>query len=98
MDKSLATNPGLSSRFSHHICFTDYTTDELVTITSQHAATAGYELNGATVTAVRRHFAATPPGPSFVNGRYARQILDAAITRHAGSLRPTTAPTMQELG
>ena len=97
MERFLATNPGLSSRFSHHVRFADYTTDELVTIASQHAATAGYEFSGAAVAALRRHFVSAPRGPSFGNGRYARQVLDAAITRHAGRLRRTASPTPQDL-
>jgi SpoVK/Ycf46/Vps4 family AAA+-type ATPase len=97
MEGFLAANPGLSSRFSHHVRFADYTCDELVTIASQHAAAAGYEFSGATVAALRRHFDAAPRGPSFGNGRYARQVLDVAITRHAGRLRRTAAPTLKEL-
>ena len=93
----LATNPGLSSRFSHHVRFADYSCDELVTIVSQHAAASGYEFTSAAVAALRRHFASAPRGPSFGNGRYARQVLDMAITRHAGRLRRTASPTPQEL-
>jgi SpoVK/Ycf46/Vps4 family AAA+-type ATPase len=97
MEKFLGANPGLSSRFSHRVRFADYTTDELVTIVSQHAATAGYELSSATVAALRSHFAGISRGPSFGNGRYARQVLDEAVTRHAKRLRRTEAPTIQDL-
>ncbi len=93
----LATNPGLSSRFSHHVRFADYSCDELVTIVSQHAAAAGYEFTSAAIAALRRHFESAPRGPSFGNGRYARQVLDLAITRHAGRLRRTASPTPQDL-
>jgi SpoVK/Ycf46/Vps4 family AAA+-type ATPase len=97
MEGFLATNPGLSSRFSHHVRFADYSCDELVTIVSQHAAAAGYEFTGAAVAALRRHFDSAPRGPSFGNGRYARQVLDMAITRHAGRLRRTASPTPHDL-
>ncbi|MGI5229464.1 right-handed parallel beta-helix repeat-containing protein [Actinoallomurus sp. CA-142502] len=97
MAKFLDANPGLSSRFSHRVRFADYTTDELVTIVSQHAATAGYELSSATVAALRTHFAAVPRGPSFGNGRYARQVLDGAVTRHARRMRQKESPTVQDL-
>jgi AAA lid domain-containing protein len=96
-NRFLATNPGLSSRFSHRVRFADYTTDELVTIVNQHAATAGYECTAATVAALRTHFAAVPRGASFGNGRYARLVLDAAITRHATRLRGTPSPTIDDL-
>jgi SpoVK/Ycf46/Vps4 family AAA+-type ATPase len=93
----LATNPGLSSRFSHHVRFADYSVDELVTIVSQHAAVAGYEFSTGAVAALRRHFESSPRGPSFGNGRYARQVLDLAVTSHAGRLRRTPSPTPQDL-
>jgi len=97
MDRFLAVNPGLSSRFSHRVRFADYTTDELVTIVCQHAAVAGYECDGPTVAALRSRFTRAERGTSFGNGRFARQVLDQAITRHARRLRGTDAPTMQDL-
>ncbi|UVS79691.1 AAA family ATPase [Actinokineospora sp. UTMC 2448] len=93
----LAANPGLSSRFSHRVRFADYTPDELVTIVDQHASSAGYECTGATVAALRAHFVAAPRGDSFGNGRYARQVLDEAVTRHARRTRSLVAPTMDDL-
>jgi SpoVK/Ycf46/Vps4 family AAA+-type ATPase len=97
METFLSANPGLASRFSHRVRFADYSTDELVTIVSQHAATAGYECSGATVAALRTHFENTRRGPTFGNGRYARQVLQEAVTRHARRLRLTESPTMQDL-
>ena len=94
METFLGANPGLSSRFSHRVRFADYTTDELVTIVSQHAARPGYELSSATVAALRAHFVGVSRGPSFGNGRYARQVLDEAVTRHAKRLRQTDHPTL----
>ena len=38
-----------------------------------------------------------PRGPSFGNGRYARHVLDAAITRHATRLRDVPSPTIDDL-
>ncbi|MGW5050426.1 right-handed parallel beta-helix repeat-containing protein [Actinokineospora sp. NPDC004072] len=93
----LAANPGLSSRFSHRVRFADYSPDELVTIVDQHATSAGYECTGATVAALRAHFVAVTRGESFGNGRYARQVLDAAITHHARRIRGLRSPTMDDL-
>ncbi|GAB1515272.1 AAA family ATPase [Actinophytocola sp. KF-1] len=93
----LAANPGLSSRFSHRVRFADYTPDELVTIVNQHATAAGYECTGPTVAALRAHFAKMRRGESFGNGRYARQVLDEAIARHARRTRSLTEPTMDDL-
>ncbi|MGW5644288.1 right-handed parallel beta-helix repeat-containing protein, partial [Saccharopolyspora sp. NPDC003762] len=97
MEEFLAANPGLSSRFSQRVRFADYTNDELVTIVTQHAASAGYECTGPTVAALRSHFVAAQRGPSFGNGRYARQVMDAAVTRHAKRLRLTASPTLEDL-
>ncbi|MEV0405996.1 right-handed parallel beta-helix repeat-containing protein [Actinoallomurus sp. NPDC050550] len=97
MGAFLSTNPGLSSRFPRWVRFASYSTDELVTIVSQHASSAGYELSGATVTALRTHFAAVSRGPSFGNGRYARQVLNEAVTRHAQRMRSLKSPTVQDL-
>ncbi|WP_447002019.1 AAA family ATPase [Saccharothrix isguenensis] len=97
MEGFLAANPGLSSRFSHRVRFADYTTDELVTILNQHANEAGYECSGSTVAALRGHFAAAPRGESFGNGRYARQVLDEAVTRHARRMRHIPSPTVNDL-
>ncbi|MEV0696849.1 right-handed parallel beta-helix repeat-containing protein [Saccharopolyspora sp. NPDC050389] len=97
MEEFLAANPGLSSRFSQRVRFADYSNDELVTIVTQHAASAGYECTGPTVAALRSHFVAAQRGPSFGNGRYARQVMDAAVTRHAKRLRLTASPTLEDL-
>ncbi|GLY28929.1 right-handed parallel beta-helix repeat-containing protein [Kineosporia sp. NBRC 101731] len=97
MESFLNVNPGLASRFSHRVRFADYSVDELVTIVCQHAATAGYECTGSTVAALRSRFAATARGSSFGNGRFARQVLDEAVTRHAKRLRGMSSPSMQDL-
>ena len=39
----------------------------------------------------------TPRGPLFGNGRFARNMLEAAIGRHAWRLRDVAEPTVEEL-
>ncbi|WP_144720003.1 AAA family ATPase [Agrococcus jejuensis] len=97
MDQFLATNPGLDSRFSHRVRFANYTPDELVTIVNQHATGSGYECTGSTVAALRGHFASVDRTASFGNGRYARQVMDAAIANHARRTRTIEDPTMDDL-
>jgi SpoVK/Ycf46/Vps4 family AAA+-type ATPase len=97
MARFSAANPGLSSRFSRTVMFEDYTSDELVTIFCQHAASAGYECPDDTLAIVRAHFDRAPRGGSFGNGRYARKILEEVITRQAGRLRGMIAPTEADL-
>jgi SpoVK/Ycf46/Vps4 family AAA+-type ATPase len=97
MSGFLATNPGLASRFSRYVMFDSYTRDELVTIFALHAAAAGYECPPETLAALADHFAHVPRGRSFGNGRYARQVLEDAVTRQAGRLRRLAAPTEADM-
>jgi SpoVK/Ycf46/Vps4 family AAA+-type ATPase len=102
MSDFLAANPGLRSRFSRYVTFDHYQPDELVTIFCQHAAAAGYECGSATVDALLAHFTAVPRDRTFGNGRYARHVLDEAVTAQAarlGALRasPASVDDMREL-
>ncbi len=83
MGRFLASNPGLTSRFSKFVTFEDYSTDELVTIVSRHAAASGYECADATVEALRAHVDAIPRDRSFGNARLARQLLETMMTSQA---------------
>jgi hypothetical protein len=51
----------------------------------------------ASVARFREVLSATPRGPSFGNGRYARNVLEAAIGRHAWRLRDIEAPSTDQL-
>ena len=41
--------------------------------------------------------AVTPRGPIFGNGRFARNLLEAAVGRHAWRLRDIAEPTVEQL-
>ena len=97
MARFLASNPGLSSRFSRYVHFENYSSDELVTIFSQHAAAAGYECPDRTLAILRGHFDQVPRDKSFGNGRYARKVLEEVVTRQAGRLRSMPAPSDTDL-
>ncbi|MET7425278.1 AAA family ATPase, partial [Dactylosporangium sp. NPDC005555] len=97
MASFLAANAGLESRFTRHIHFAHYTPDDLVAIFENLASAGEYECPWETLDALRTHFAAVPVGRSFGNGRYARQLLDEAVTRQAGRLRGRTDPSVDEL-
>ena len=74
----IAQNPGLASRFRTTIEFADYTDDELLEIFLRLAAGADYDVPAATAGAVRAILLATTPrGPTFGNGRFARNLLEA---------------------
>ncbi|MCB5906101.1 right-handed parallel beta-helix repeat-containing protein [Streptomyces pinistramenti] len=86
MERFLASNPGLASRFSRTVHFEDYTTDELLAIVLGTCARDGYECVPATVDGLRRHFASVQRGDDFGNARYARKVMEAMVTRQAGRL------------
>ncbi|TWD79341.1 ATPase family protein associated with various cellular activities (AAA) [Kribbella amoyensis] len=97
MEAFVAANPGLASRFRTTIGFDDYTDDELTDILTGLAGAADYELDAAALEQFRVILASTPRNRSFGNGRFARNVLEAAIGRHAWRLRDVTAPTTDQL-
>jgi SpoVK/Ycf46/Vps4 family AAA+-type ATPase len=93
----IAANPGLASRFRTTIEFADYTDDELLEIFTLTASKADYDVPEATRQRFGAILAATPRGPSFGNGRFARNLLEGAIGRHAWRLREVEEPTLEQL-
>ena len=93
----IAQNPGLASRFRTTIEFADYTDEELVSILKQMARAADYDLDDACVERFNAILAVTVRGPIFGNGRFARNMLEAAIGRHAWRLREVAEPTVEQL-
>jgi SpoVK/Ycf46/Vps4 family AAA+-type ATPase len=93
----LASNPGLASRFPRRVEFANYSADDLVTIVERQAATQGYEIDEKVLPALREHLAGVPRDRSFGNARYARQVLDAMITRQAGRLSRLATPSLDDL-
>ncbi|MCD5349906.1 AAA family ATPase [Kineosporia mesophila] len=93
----IASNPGLSSRFRTVIEFDDYTDAELEQIFAVHAGNADYEVGEKT----RARFRELLPGKDrpvgFGNGRWARNMLEAAIGHQAWRLRDVEAPTLEQL-
>ncbi len=97
MEVFLTSNPGLSSRFRTTITFGDYTDDELVEILVKLATDADYAPTPAFLDRFREILATTPRGEGFGNGRFARNVLEAAIGRHAWRLRDVDEPTLEQL-
>jgi ATPase family associated with various cellular activities (AAA)/AAA lid domain len=93
----IAQNPGLASRFRTTIEFVDYTDEELVRILKEMAKAADYDLDDECVARFTAILATTPRGPIFGNGRFARNMLEAAIGRHAWRLRDVQQPTVEQL-
>jgi len=93
----VAQNPGLASRFRTTIEFDDYADEELVRILKQMAQAADYDLDDDCVVRFSAILATTPRGPMFGNARFARNLLEAAIGRHAWRLRDIDHPTIEQL-
>ncbi len=99
MQKLLASNPGLSSRFSRHLTFADYSPGELGHILGKMCAANRYELPKLTRVKVLlgldwlykhrdRHFG---------NGRTVRNLFEHAIRRLADRIATVTKLSRQHL-
>ncbi|WP_461030072.1 right-handed parallel beta-helix repeat-containing protein, partial [Streptomyces sparsus] len=97
MERFLAVNPGVASRFSRTITFGDYEPEELLCIVRQQAEEQQYRLGEGAEEALLKHFTAIPRGPSFGNGRTARQTFEAMVERHAGRVAQLPDPSTEEL-
>ncbi|MEW2625030.1 right-handed parallel beta-helix repeat-containing protein [Streptomyces sp. NPDC048106] len=97
MDQFLASNPGMASRFSRTVEFPNYTVEELVTIVRGLCAKHFYELTDGALEAVGRYFAHIPKGPTFGNGRVARQVFESMINRQASRLAVSLPGSDSEL-
>ncbi|CAN5413094.1 hypothetical protein BH11ACT8_BH11ACT8_26190 [soil metagenome] len=97
MEVFIAQNPGLASRFRTTIDFVDYTDDELVAIFAVMAKGAEYDADEAILDRLRGVLGVVERGSTFGNARYVRNLLEAAIGRHAWRLRDIEAPTLEQL-
>ena len=97
MEIFINNNPGLASRFRTTITFDDYTDEELRNIFTQMAAKSDYDLGEGTLDEFGKQLATQARDETFGNGRYARNLLEAAIGHHAWRLRDVTEPTLEQL-
>ncbi len=97
MDIFISNNPGLASRFRTTITFDDYTDEELRNIFTQMAAKSDYDLGAGVLEEFTRQLSRQARDETFGNGRYARNLLEAAIGRHAWRLREVTEPDLEQL-
>jgi Holliday junction resolvasome RuvABC ATP-dependent DNA helicase subunit len=97
MSVFIAQNPGLASRFRTEIAFEDYTDAELEQIFTGMAGKADYDLGEGCAAEFNRQLAGQVRDATFGNGRFARNVLEAAIGRHAWRLRDVAEPTLEQL-
>ena len=93
----IAANPGLKSRFPKTISFPDYSTDELLAIFESICGKQRYELDDASTERLRDVLDAEPRDKGFGNGRFARNLFEAAVSRHASRVARIDAPTDDDL-
>ncbi|MFD4637137.1 right-handed parallel beta-helix repeat-containing protein [Lentzea sp. NPDC058436] len=86
MERFLASNPGMASRFTRTVEFPNYSVDELVTITTGLCHKHQYQLSVDGVAAVREWFEQVPKGGTFGNGRVARQLFESMVSNQASRL------------
>ncbi|MFC5801833.1 right-handed parallel beta-helix repeat-containing protein [Streptomyces formicae] len=97
MERFLSVNPGVASRFSRTITFSDYVPDELLRIVEQQAEEHEYRLADGTAEALQKYFTVLPKGPAFGNGRTARQTFESMVERHAGRVSELSEVSTDDL-
>ncbi|MFT4294736.1 MAG: AAA family ATPase [Micropruina sp.] len=97
MQVFIAQNPGLASRFRTTIGFDDYSDAELEQIFTGMVAQADYDLGDGCLDTFHELLAGQPRDETFGNGRFARNVLEAAVGKHAWRLRDVTDPSLDQL-
>ncbi|MFE1327970.1 right-handed parallel beta-helix repeat-containing protein [Streptomyces sp. NPDC058735] len=97
MERFLSVNPGVASRFSRTITFSDYGPEDLLRIVEQQAEEHEYRLAPGAAEALEKYFAELPKGPAFGNGRTARQTFEAMVERHASRVAQFEEPSTDDL-
>ena len=83
MQELIDSNPGLESRFTRTIHFPDYDTDELIGIFELISGAKSYHLDDDARQALADLIDAEPRGRGFGNGRFVRNVFEAAVGHQA---------------
>lgn len=97
MERFIASNPGLESRFRLTLTFDDFTEDQLVEIFDKVTANADFTPADGCVDKLRQILTLTPRDTGFGNGRFVRTLFEAAVVRQAWRLRDEVDPTVEQL-
>lgn len=83
MDQFFTSNPGMSSRITHHLDFAPYDIGDLVAIGQLMLDRSSYQLSAPAEAAFRQNLQQQMAEPDFANARSVRNELDRARLRHA---------------
>jgi probable Rubsico expression protein CbbX len=83
MDEFFTSNPGMSSRITHHLDFAPYDLGDLVAIGQLMLDRSSYHLSAPAEAAFRELLDREMAQPDFANARSVRNELDRARLRHA---------------
>lgn len=97
MGTFLDSNPGIRSRFPKAIEFPDYTEDEMVAMFRSMGDEHHYRADAAAVEELRVRLAREPRGTAFGNGRFVRNLFEAAIANQASRIVEVPNPTDEQL-
>jgi len=86
MDTFYQSNPGLSSRISHHIDFPDYSIEELMKIAQTFLDCQGYFFSEKAFIAFQDYIERRKELPFFANARSIRNAIDRSRLRQANRL------------
>ena len=99
MNELFQANPGLRSRFVHHLAFPPMDMDQLQTVYAQLAAEHGYLMSTRFKAGVRHVIERDRriQGRRFANARAVRTVFEATLRRQAERLAALTSPTVVDL-
>jgi AAA lid domain len=86
MAEFIASNPGLQSRFARKIAFEDYTGEQMLEMFKRQAELQDLVLESQAEQILLRYFRTVESDDGFGNGRGVRNVLEAAILRHASRI------------
>jgi len=97
MDRFVASNPGLASRFTRTLTFEDYGSDQLVEIVRHQAQGHDYRISDDALERLHAYFEELPRGERFGNARTARQVFQRMTEQHAGRVAELLTPDTDDL-
>ena len=99
MDKFIASNPGLESRFNRYFTFEDYNADELYEIFNSMCVKSEYELTEDAKNFARDHFSFLYESRdnNFGNARHVRNFFENIVSVHSDRISELQEHTREDL-